>query len=173
MYCWFCGKQNTDTSKFCYNCGKQLVPEEAENIVADEPIIEEVALSEEGATAEKESISVSQKAEHLETPLVSAHNPLPQKTKYVHTLADKEATASFVLSIIGVLMFWGLPIHILGLILGIRGRKAEKRRALSLVGIGITLFSMAIFVVLTVFVITNYEMIINSDFFATVYYSLF
>ncbi len=173
MYCWFCGKQNTDTSRFCYNCGKLLAIEETEKIVTDEPTIAEVPVPEEGATLEVESLYVSKEVEQIETPLTPAYKPLPQKTKYVPTLADKEATASFVLSIIGILMFWGLPIHILALILGMRGRKAEKRKALSFVGIGLTLFSMAVFVVLTIFVITNYEMIINSDFFATVYYSLF
>ncbi len=173
MFCWFCGKQNTDTSKFCYNCGKQLVSDQTEKVVTGEPTITEVPLLEESVSVIEEPLTFSEEAEKLEKPIISAQIPFPPKAKYVPTLADKEAAASFVLSIIGVLMFWGLPIHILALILSIRGRKAEKRRALSLASTGITLFSMAIFVIIAVFVITNYELIINSDFFATVYYSLF
>jgi hypothetical protein len=150
-----------------------LTISEQEKNRAIDTVVTESALKEDPSnTVEEQSTVYGEVLQGEVIPNISTLS-VKKKSKYIPTLADKEALASFVLSVIGFFALWGLPIHILALILGIRGRKSDKRKTLARIGIGITVFSMSIFVILTILIITNYNLIVNSDFFATLFYSFF
>ncbi len=92
--------------------------------------------------------------------------------KEIRTLAEKSATASLSLSIVGVILFFALPIQILALILGIQGAKSSLRIR-ACIGIGLAVFGIIGFIATLLFIIMNYTVIVNSEIFSYIYFTLF
>ena len=70
--------------------------------------------------------------------------------------ADREATAGAVLSSLGLIFFFSLPSQILGLILGIKGLKANVNKSFAKAAIILSLFGMLLFLIFIIFMVNYY-----------------
>ena len=149
-HCPKCGAENPTENNFCFNCGNDLrVFETPEKEESTPEVIAETEPAKPNST-------------------YKANVPLKKPA----TLAEKSATASLVLSIIGSVLFFALPIQLLAFILGVKGIRSERRIRAG-IGIGLSIFGFVGFLATVIFIIANYELIVNSEIFSYIYFSLF
>ena len=127
MFCTKCGEKQEEGSKFCTNCGAPLeeVKEEKKTTKKEEPKEEE----------KKEEKVEEKKVEVKETKSVDTGVKIDGKPVVIEKpKEDGKATASLVLGICGFVVFClGLPLSIIGLILGIVSKEKSGKRTAGII----------------------------------------
>ena len=157
MFCTKCGEKQEEGSKFCTNCGATL-----EEVKEEKKETKKTTKKEEPKETKKEEVKEEKKPE---VKVVNTGATIDGKPIVVEKpKEDGKSTASLVLGICGFVIFClGLPLSIIGLILGISSKEKSGKRTAGIVINSIVLGLSVITVILTILFFGTVSAIISEE----------